>query len=227
MLTVHTFVCNPIAENSYVVHDETLEAIIVDCGCFEEAEWTDIKQYIEANQLVVKHLLNTHLHFDHALGNTFVHRDLGLTTEASAKDWALYEAMDMQLTAFLGSTSVLQFEGGWQVPLGRALADGDTIAFGHHTISVISTPGHTPGGLCLHIKDAEGDVLLSGDTLFQMSIGRTDLPGGNYHQLIDSIRRLFLLCTTTTSTPAHPVTVYPGHGPSTTLESEQKYNPYL
>ena len=99
-MTIKTFVVNPLGENCYVVNDDTKEAVIIDCGCSDEYEWADIKKYIANNDLQVKHLLNTHLHFDHIWGNTFVHRDMGLCPEANYEDLHIYENMD-ELNEFL------------------------------------------------------------------------------------------------------------------------------
>ena len=214
MLNIKTFSVNPLEVNCYVVSDEKKDAVIIDCGCFATSEWNDIKKYVAANGLTVVHLLNTHLHFDHVMGNIFAYNDLGIGPKACASDLYIYNKVEDQLRMFMGMTPA-----HIDMPkLEQELRDGDTITFGSHQFMVLQTPGHTPGGVCFYCKE-EG-ILFTGDTLFRMSIGRTDLPGGSYEQIVQSINdRLAIL-------PGETI-AYPGHGPSTTIADECKYNPYI
>jgi len=208
------FEVNPLGVNCYVVSDETKEAVIIDCGCFHPNEWKDIKDYIENDGLVVKHLLNTHLHFDHIMGIPMAYNDLGLAPEANKNDLYIYNKVEEQVEKVCG-IKIAHVE---MPALGKELRDGDEVEFGTHKLLVIQTPGHTPGGICLYCK--EENVLFTGDTLFRMSVGRTDLDGGSYKELQQSIReRLSILPPETVA--------YPGHGPSTTIADECKYNPYF
>lgn len=217
-MIIQTYTVGPIEENTYIVSDETGEAVLIDCGCFAESEWRPMKQYIEDKGLQVKHLLCTHLHFDHTLGNRFVLRDLGLRAEASAADTYLYDDMKGQMALFLGERLTSRFDLDFATRGFTSLYNGDEIKFGHTTFEVIATPGHTPGGLCFYCKD-EG-ILFSGDSLFQGSVGRTDLKGGNYADMIKGLTHRIITLPPETQ-------VYTGHGPSTTIEHELNYNPYL
>lgn len=212
-MIIKTFEVNPLAENCYVASDDTKEAVIIDCGCSAESEWADIKKYIANNDLQVKHLLNTHLHFDHVWGTALVYRDLGLRPEANYEDLQLYENMDEQIRSVVG----VRIPHPPMPPLGTSLLDGSEVTFGHTTLKVLATPGHSRGSICFY-SEADG-VLFSGDTLFCGSCGRTDLAGGNYSDIITSMHSLSTL-------PDH-IQVFCGHGPSTTIGREKLYNPYM
>lgn len=213
-MEVKIFAVNPLEVNCYVVSDDTKEAVIIDCGCFHPDEWAEIKNYIVKEQLKVVHLLNTHLHFDHIMGVPMVYNDLGLAPEANKNDLSIYNNVEKQISTFI-NMNVDHIE---MPPLGRELKDGDTIEFGTHSFMVIQTPGHTKGGVCFYCK--EENALFTGDTLFQCSIGRTDLEGGCYEDIIQSVKERLLVLPPETK-------VYPGHGPSSSIEFERKYNPYL
>ena len=206
------FEFNMFPVNCYLISDETKEAVIVDAGCYYPEEQQALKGFIADNGLQVKHLLNTHLHLDHLFGNAFVGREFGLKAEASAQDEFLLDLAEAHCRMF-----------GFDInepaaPLGRHLADGDLIHFGHSTLQVIGLPGHSPGGLAFHCPEER--IVFSGDSLFKGSIGRTDLPGGSFETLRDSIcGRLFALPDDTT--------VYPGHGDPTTIGNEKMDNPFF
>lgn len=213
-LSIKTFEVNPLGVNCYVVSDETKEAVIIDCGCFHPSEWTEIKKYIDKEGLQVKHLLNTHLHFDHIMGNPMVYNDLNLSPEANKCDLFIYNKVDEQIRKIVG----MQVGHIEMPPLCRELKDGDEITFGEHKFVVLQTPGHTPGGICFYCK--EGKSIFTGDTLFRMSVGRTDLEGGSYEQLQQSIANRLAILPDDTK-------VYPGHGPASLIEDENRYNPYF
>lgn len=210
---IKSFVTNNIGENCHIFSSGNGEAVIIDCGAYSERQWELIKQYIDKEGLTLKYALQTHAHFDHIYGLCFVERDFGLKPFIHTADKQLYEHADDTCMALMG----VPFPNP-QPEIGRLLQDGDKLLLGECTIEVIHTPGHTHGGVCFYIPE-EG-VLFSGDTLFQGSIGRTDFPGGDYETELSSIRNsLFTL-------PPH-TKVYPGHGPSTTIDYEMKYNPYF
>lgn len=213
MLTIKTFQVNMIGENCYVVSDETREAVVIDCGAFSAQEKQAIANYIEAERLQVKHLLCTHVHFDHVFGNAFLAERYGLKPAFHAADQPLYDNLATQVMDFIQVKYDVP-----QPPAAPHLADGDEVRFGTHAFTVIHTPGHSPGGVSFYCA-AEG-VLFSGDSLFRYSIGRTDLTGGDYRALIDSLSSKIL-------TLPEQVTVYPGHGPTTTVGAEKRNNPYL
>ena len=204
---------NPFQENTYVVYDEaSREAAIVDCGALFPQEEEAINQFIADNNLTVKYLLNTHLHLDHCFGNHWASERYGIKPAAHADDQPLLARMAEQLRMF-----GLPFQVTPE-PLGTFLCDGDKLQLGEAEIKVIHTPGHSRGGLCFYIPSA--GWLISGDSLFEGSIGRTDLEGGSYATLIKSItERLMTL-------PEETV-VYPGHGPYTTIGDEKRSNPFL
>ena len=204
---------NPFQENTYVVWDEaSKEAAIVDCGALFPQEEERIEKYVEENGLKVKYLLNTHLHLDHCFGNHWAAGRYGILPMAHAEDETLLARMGEQARMF-----GLPFEVKTE-KLGKYLNDGDVLMLGDNEIKVIHTPGHSRGGLCFHIPSASW--LISGDSLFEGSIGRTDLEGGSYATLIKSItERLMTL-------PEETI-VYPGHGPYTTIGEEKKCNPFL
>jgi len=212
-MNIKTFEVNPLSENCYVVSDETKEACIIDCGCSVESEWNNIKHYIESEDLQVKHLLNTHLHFDHVWGNAYAYRDYGVRPEANYEDLRIYENMDEQIRSVVGIT----LPHPLMPPLGTSLLDGSTVTFGNTTLTVITTPGHSRGSVCFY--SANDHALFSGDTLFCGSCGRTDLAGGSYRDIMMSLQKLMALPDETK--------VYSGHGPSTTIAREKTYNPYM
>lgn len=216
MITIKTFCVNPVAENTYLL-TAGKEAAIVDCGCFALSEWQQVKRALDESGCRLKALLQTHLHFDHVLGAQFALADYDVPVLASIHDEPLLRAMEAQITMFLGRQAVQQFDLGFITKGITPLADGDTFTLGESTLQVLATPGHSRGGLCFYCAD-EG-LLFSGDTLFRGSIGRTDLAGGNFTQLMKSLNRLATL-------PSETV-VYPGHGPATTIADEATYNPYL
>ncbi len=198
--------------NCYVIWDETKEATIIDPGCFYDEEKRKLKDFIIDKELTVKHLLNTHLHLDHIFGNPFVLSEFGLSAEAHQADEFWIDEAPKQSRMF-----------GFQlneapVPLGKYLADGDKIMFGNTTLEAIHVPGHSPGSLVYYSK--ADNCLFSGDVLFQGSIGRADLAGGNFDDLISNISdRLFTLPNDTV--------VYPGHGGPTTIGAEKRDNPFF
>ncbi len=213
MFTVQPFPVNPLSENCYVVSDETREAVIIDCGALFSEERAAIVEYISHEQLKpVAHLL-THGHFDHLWGAAYLHDLYGLAARCPQGDRALFDDAPSQMRDILGHA--MPCPTG---PAGEDILPDSTITFGSHALTVIATPGHTPGGVCFYCEAEH--VLFSGDSLFQMSIGRTDFPGGNHWELIAALKHLLR------DLPDNTV-IYPGHGPKTTAAYERQYNPYL
>lgn len=211
-LTIKRFEFNMFSENCYVVSDHTAQAVIIDAGCYFPQEQQALEDYITGHGLQVTHLLNTHLHLDHVFGNPFVKRRFGLSAEASHLDRPLLEKLSEQCRMF-------GFEPN-EAPVapGADLHDGDIIRFGESELHAIHLPGHSPGGMAFY--HPSGGSLFSGDSLFCGSIGRTDLEGGDYHTLIQSLRTRLL-------TLPDETTVYPGHGPQTRIGVEKRQNSYL
>jgi len=204
-----------IHENCYIMHDESSEAVIIDDGAYYPKEKAAIENYIKANKLKPVLLLNTHAHFDHIMGNKAIYDTFGLKARFSSKDSYLYDSITFQMQSIMGCC-LRDIE---DAPAGDFVKEGDEIIFGlNHRISVIATPGHTPGGICFYLPDDK--VLFSGDSLFQGSIGRTDFPKGNEKLLIDSLKKKIL-------TLPKDVQVLSGHGPATSIEAEHRQNIYL
>ncbi|QCR24400.1 MBL fold metallo-hydrolase [Pontibacter sp. SGAir0037] len=202
---------NPFQENTYLLHDDSKECVVVDPGCYEKHEQEELKQYIEAQGLRVVKLLNTHCHIDHVLGNHFVAQAYNVALEIHQDDLQTLRAVPAYAPAY--GFPMYQEE----LPASH-LKEGDTVKFGTTELQVLFTPGHAPGHVVFY--NAKEKICIGGDVLFQNSIGRTDLPGGDFNTLIQSIRtKLFTL--------PEEVTVYPGHGPETTIGHEKKYNPFL
>ena len=213
MINIQRFEVNPLQENCYVVSDDSRECVIIDCGAYYDEESIAIDNYLRKQQLKPVHLLATHGHLDHNFGNAHLFRQYGLKVEICAGDQQLVERLPQQAAALFG----MEISDD-QPPVGRLLNDGDTITFGQHTLQVIQTPGHSHGSCLFYCKE-EG-VVFSGDTLFRMSIGRTDFPEGSWQQMEQSLAKI-------AGTLPKDTVVYPGHGPQTTIADELQYNPYL
>ncbi|MDL2231788.1 MBL fold metallo-hydrolase [Porphyromonadaceae bacterium OttesenSCG-928-L07] len=211
-MEVKIFVNNPWGENTILLYDETKEAVVIDCGCFSEEERKRFASFLSDNGLVLKGILNTHLHIDHIFGNGFVKETYGLEPQANEGDNYLIEEA-LNYAKMMGITGIEQ-----PPAIGHFLQDGDVVKFGTTELKVIATPGHSPGGLCFYSE--KDHLLVSGDTLFSGSVGRSDLPGGNGSQLLQGIKsKLFIL--------PDDVVVIPGHGPQTTIREEKLYNPFF
>ncbi len=210
MLQVQTFTFNAFEENTYVIYDETGEAAIVDPGCSNRAEEEVLKKFIQANNLRVVYLLNTHCHVDHVLGNAFV------------KDYfkvplLMHKADEPTLRAVKIYAPMYGIGGYTEALPDQFLEEGQFVKIGNESLKVLFLPGHAPGHIGFY--HAPSAQLLAGDVLFHRSIGRTDLPGGNFDVLIQSIhQKVFTL--------PDEVVVYPGHGPTTTVGEEKVENPF-
>ncbi len=211
MIQIKAFTFNPFQENTYLLYDETGECAIVDPGNFDAAEHKVLQQFIEQNNLKVNTLLNTHCHIDHVLGNYFVKE----TYQVKLGIHAIEEPYLKAVKTYAPNYGFFQYQ---ETEPDYFIEEGSTIRFGNSELAVLFAPGHSPGHLVFYNKDQ--GFCIGGDVLFRESIGRTDLPGGDHATLLSSIRmELFTL-------PEH-VVVYPGHGPSTTIGHEKKYNPFL
>lgn len=212
-MNIKVFEFNPVAENTYVLYDETNECVIIDAGCFYPDEKALLLNFILNNELIVKHLLNTHLHFDHVFGNGFIYEQFKVKPEANKADEFLLQHLPEQLARF-------GFDGRniTSPEICKYLNENDVVTFGDQRLIVLQIPGHSPGSIVLYNQDA--GCVFAGDVLFRGSIGRTDLEGGNLNLLLEGIReKLFTL-------PPDTV-VYPGHGPATTIGEEIKNNPFF
>lgn len=208
------FVFNPIEENTYIIWDDTTrEGAVLDCGAWTKGEHTQLANFIREQGITLKYALQTHMHFDHCLGLGQIAGRYGLTPMCHPADIPVYEgAADMVQKWFRVDISDM-LPGA-----SPCINESCTLSLGDIGIQVLHTPGHTPGGVCYYIP--QGRVLFTGDTLFRMGIGRTDLPGGDYRQELDSIEnRIFTLPADTK--------VLPGHGPESTIGEEISANPYI
>jgi Zn-dependent hydrolases, including glyoxylases len=201
-----------LQENCYVVNDDSKECVIIDCGIWYEEEFQALKQYIEENSLTLTRLLATHGHLDHNFGNNRVFKTYALKPEIAKDDEFLLNNLNQQAEEMFGLDLPDDYPQA-----DKFVSEEQTISFGSHKLKVIATPGHSPGSVCFYEEDEK--ILFSGDTLFRMSVGRTDLQGGNYIHLMNSLRKL-------SSLPDN-VTIMPGHGPQTTVGEEKMYNPYM
>ncbi len=209
-----SFEFNLFGEKTYIVWDEsTLEAAVIDPGMSNEAECERFDNFINKNGLKLKYLLYTHLHIDHTFGHEFIQTTYGLEAYANVGDAALGEIRNEQAQMFHLPVKRLS-----TIEIKYPIADGDVITLGNDSLLVISVPGHTQGSVAYYSKS--GKMVFTGDALFNGSIGRTDLPGGNGRQLIESIRNQLL------TLPPDTI-VYPGHGPRTTIGKEATTNPFL
>jgi glyoxylase-like metal-dependent hydrolase (beta-lactamase superfamily II) len=213
MLNIKTFEFNLLQENTYVVSDETKECVIIDCGAYYEEERTAIIQYIKQEGLKPTHLLCTHGHFDHNFGIDTIYQAYGLRAEIAEEDADLINDMNGQFKDIVGAPLRRDFPKA-----GRFFEPDEIIRFGQHELKILKTPGHTPGGVVFYCEEEK--VVFSGDTLFRMSVGRTDFKGGSYEALMNSLRNVMA------KLPADTV-VYSGHGPKTLIGEEMRYNPYL
>ncbi|MCM1075729.1 MAG: MBL fold metallo-hydrolase [Bacteroides sp.] len=212
-MKVSRFVFNMFGVNTYVVWDpESLEAAVIDPGMIDDNERNALDGFIESRDLKLTQLINTHSHLDHIFGNAYIKEKYGLEVKAHPGDSFLAETLPEQAVRF-----------GLRMPLvGQSidveLHDGDTIYLGKERMEVLSVPGHSPGGIALYCP--ESNFVITGDTLFPGSMGRTDLPKGDYYALVEAIRRKLLTLPDST-------VVLSGHGGETTIGNELKSNPFL
>ena len=210
-MEIKKFTFNPYQENTYVLYDESGACVIIDPGMYTGAEQNELVAFIKANNLKPERLLNTHCHIDHVLGNKFVFDNWGLKPEFNKGELYILQAV-----AGYAPQMGMQYELSPEPE--HFLPETGTIEFGNSSLKLIFAPGHSPAHLCFYAE--KENFLIGGDVLFYRSIGRTDLPGGNHQQLIDSIKNnLFLL--------PDDCEVFPGHGPSTTIGFEKMNNPFL
>ncbi len=211
MITVKTFVFNEFYVNTFVLSDETKECIIIDPGCNNDLQHAELKNYIEKHQLRPVMIINTHGHIDHIAANSFVKSLYNVPLALHEKDLFLIENA-LHYAEFFG------FDVKMSPVPDKWLIEGNEVIFGNTGLSVIHVPGHSPGSVVLYSK--KDNILIAGDVLFNGSIGRTDLPGGDYNTLIKGINEKIMVLP-------YETTVYPGHGPITTIKFEYDTNPFL
>jgi hydroxyacylglutathione hydrolase len=212
MMQVQSFTFNPFAENTFVVYDpESLEAAIIDPGCYEPEEQEQLQAFIDEKGLTPTLLLNTHCHIDHVLGNWFVKKTWNLKLHIHQLDDAVLRSVPTYAPMYGFSRYQPTEPDAW-------LEEGQELTLGKHRLKVLFVPGHAPGHVVFW--QPEQKFCINGDCLFNGSIGRTDLPGGDHDTLLTSIReKLFTLPDDTK--------VYCGHGPATSIGHEKKHNPFF
>ncbi|HMG16632.1 MAG TPA: MBL fold metallo-hydrolase, partial [Saprospiraceae bacterium] len=211
MAVVVALTYNDFEENTYIIYDETNECIIIDPGCNSIAEKEHLKAFIKSRNLNPVRLINTHCHLDHIFGNKFIYDTYGLLPEIHKGEIPVLKASP-QISAMYGVTCDVSPE-----PI-VFIEQGDEISFGNTILKTILTPGHSPASLSF--INENDNFVVAGDVLFYESIGRTDLPGGDYDTLINTIHDKLLILP-------DDMIVYNGHGPATTIGHERMYNPFL
>lgn len=212
MIQIKTFVFNPFQENTYLLYDETKEAIIIDPGCYSNEEEEELVNFLQENELKLVRLLNTHCHIDHVLGVRFIKEKFNLKFETHKEDEFLAENAKAH-----GASFGIQMQD--ETPaIDHYLNEGEQIKFGNSALNIVHVPGHSPGSIVFFNQTEQ--FMIVGDVLFNDSIGRTDLPGGDYDLLASGIKeKLFPL--------GDDMKVFPGHGPYTTIGKERRTNPFL
>lgn len=210
-MNVISLTFNDFQENTYILYDDTKECVIIDPGCSNAREEQMLSKTIEENNLNPVRLVNTHCHIDHVYGNKYVSEKFGLPLESHRGEIPVLES-GPQVAMMYG----LRYNPS--PPISKFLEEGEQLAFGNTVLDILFTPGHSPASISFY--NANDKILISGDVLFQGSIGRTDLPGGNFDTLISHIKTKFLVLP-------DDVIVYSGHGPSTNIGFERKHNPFL
>ncbi|MBQ1611299.1 MAG: MBL fold metallo-hydrolase [Muribaculaceae bacterium] len=212
-MDVSRFELNPFGENTYILwHKTDKKAIVVDPGMMRDDERDLIVDFLDRHELTLQAVILTHIHIDHVTGAKWLADKYGVKILANKGDELLASSLPLQAQLFGLKIDVPSFN------IDQALKDGDELMLGDEKIVVIATPGHSPGGICLYMPDSA--TVISGDTLFEGSIGRTDLPGGNFDRLISSIKTKLL-------TLPDDTVVAPGHGYTTTIGAEKQNNPFL
>ena len=210
-MKIERFVFNPIQENTYVLWDSTGECVVVDAGNFSAREDRMLSDFIAQNELRPVAAINTHGHFDHTLGVRYVKDTYGVPFMLSGKDAFL-------LSNAATSASIFGVPAGEMPAADVDLDAQQEVRFGDTVLRIIAVPGHTPGHVALY--EPQSKSLFTGDTLFRESIGRTDLPGGDYSWILRSILENILPL-------GDEVKIYPGHGESSDLGHESMYNPFV
>ena len=212
MLNVKKFTFNPFSENTYVVTDEFKNAVIIDPGCYYKAEQNELDSYVLKNNLKLKSILHTHSHLDHMFGTAYLADKYNLDLWICKEDLVTYQSYEKVCEVY-GVPITFSPNPTPKFFDLKQLIQIDGIKF-----EILYVPGHSPGHVAFYNK--ENNFLINGDCLFENSIGRTDLPGGNHQQLIDSIKNeIFILPDDTL--------VYCGHGNETTIKAEKSFNPFL
>jgi len=211
MVHIQHFTFNPFQENTYVLYNDQKEAFIIDPGCYTKMEQKQLLDFIEKNNLKVKSLLNTHCHLDHVFGNQLIADTFKVSATLHKNEQVVLDRLE-------------EASSKWGIPCEKYtgaidyIENGDMILLGEDAFQILLTPGHSPGSVCFYNK--KQSFMIGGDLIFKDGVGRTDLPGSNPLDLINSIREVVL------PLPEN-ITIYSGHGPATTIGREKSHNPFL
>jgi glyoxylase-like metal-dependent hydrolase (beta-lactamase superfamily II) len=210
MLHIHSFIFGPFQENTYLVYNESGKATLIDPGCYDPEEKAELNSYVEKQQLQIERIVNTHCHIDHVLGNQFSKETFKAPLMIPPGEDETFKAVKVYAPNY-------GFPTYSEASVDEYLPESGTIEMGGHAWEVLLVPGHSPGHLAFY--EPQSKSLIGGDVLFNGSIGRTDLPGGDFDTLIKSIHQhIFKL--------DDEVVVYSGHGPTTTVGHEKRTNPF-
>ncbi len=211
MLHIKSFTFNPFQENTYLLYDDSGTAVLIDPGCHTSGERAELENFIATQGLKIQHLLNTHCHIDHVLGNAWAKKRFGIPLWIHEKESSVLKSVEAYAPNY-------GFHGYESTTADDYLVEGQDFSVGQETLKVLFVPGHAPGHVVFYHQPS--GQCIGGDTLFRGSIGRTDLPGGNHDLLLSKIRsELFSL-------PDETV-IFPGHGPETTIGFEKIHNPFV
>ncbi len=210
MVKIKEFVFNPFMENTYLLYDESGEGIIIDPGCYDKKEKDTLRKFVVDNSIKITALINTHCHVDHVLGNHFVKNTFNTRLYIHKQDVTTLKSNEVVAPAY----GFHEFEA---CEADVLIDENDKVTFGTQQLEVLFVPGHAPGHIALFHREQR--FCISGDVLFQGSVGRTDLPGGDMDTLLNSIHnKIFPL--------GDDVVLYPGHGPKTDVGIEKLTNPF-
>ncbi len=211
MLNIKTFTFNPFQENTYLIYDDSGESALIDPGCFTSTERMELDDFVKSHNLKVKQLWNTHCHIDHVLGNSWAMKNYQVSLFIHPNEATVLKSVEVYAPSY-------GFHGYEPSMANTYLEEGQLLQVGSEQIQVLFVPGHSPGHVVFYHE--QSTTCIAGDTLFNGSIGRTDLPGGNHQLLLRKIKeQLFTLPLETT--------IYPGHGPKTTIGQEKIHNPFV
>jgi len=211
MINIAVFTFNLFGENTYVLYDETGEAVLVDPGNYGREENERLAEFIQQEKLKPVLIANTHAHVDHVLGVAYAKNRWGIP-------FALHRTEETVLRSVKVYAPHYGYPAYEEPEIEQWLEQGQTVKFGNSSLDILFVPGHAPGHVAFY--SAEDKMLIAGDVLFRESIGRTDLPGGSHPTLLRSIREKFFVLPDDTL-------VYPGHGPATTIGYEKRHNPFF
>lgn len=210
-MNIKTFVFNPFYENTYVISSENKDCLIFDPGCYEEFEKAELVDYISMEGLSVQAIINTHCHIDHVLGNDYLKDKYNVPFKIPVNEQEVLGS----IPAYAPQWGI---HGYREAMVDEFLEEGSHLTLNEIAFKMIEVPGHSPGSMIFY--EEKQKIVIGGDVLFKESIGRTDLPGGNHHDLLQNIQNKVY-------TIPDDVTVYPGHGGITTIGHEKKHNPFV